>query len=600
MSATEHLLHRADALLREGDVRGAADLYRLTLDRAPRNPDALAGLGRVFLASGQAAPAVTALGAALLAAPHRLDIRADLAVAQARNGAPALALVTAEDLPPTEGALEFRARQLEALGRRDDALALLDDALTHDAASLALRRLAGALARRAERWTEAETHWRRLTELAPTDAAAWSSLGNTLAALGRDTEAEAALRRALDLAPGEADWWYNLAHHLIARNRLEEALGPAERATTLAPDRAHAWTNLGVCRLGLGDVAGALAAHETAIRLDPNEPEARYDLAWAQLTAGLWREGWANHEARWAMPRFTSRRAPPPGRPWDGAPLAPGETLLLHAEQGLGDSLMMARLLPATLDRARSRAGAQARVVLECPATLSRLFETLPGLDAVAPRAETPPEADAQAALMSLPHLLDVTAESIPGAPPWLIAPPHPPWLIAPPPPPIAAVDGPRVGVVWRGAPENRMDILRSCPPEALAPLFALDHVRWISLQWGAAEPPHPAVAPGLLGARDMADTAAVLRTLDLVIGVDTSVVHLAGALGLEAWVLLARVPDYRWMLDREDSPWYPTLRLFRQTRRGEWGPVVTRVVEALTGRFPPRSRSPWITAPHR
>jgi hypothetical protein len=144
------------------------------------------------------------------------------------------------------------------------------------------------------------------------------------------------------------------------------------------------------------------------------------------------------------------------------------------------------------------------------------------------------------------------------------------------------------------------MDIQRSCPPEALAPLFALDHVRWISLQWGETDPPHPAVAPGLLDARDMADTAAVLRTLDLVIGVDTSVVHLAGALGLEAWVLLARVPDYRWMLDREDSPWYPTLRLFRQTRRGEWGPVVTRVVEALTRRFPPRSHTPWITAPHR
>ncbi|MCF8480235.1 MAG: tetratricopeptide repeat protein [Rhodospirillum sp.] len=582
MSVLETLTTRADAMLAEGHLAEARDLYRSALALTPRHAPALAGLGRILLAVNRPDAAVESLTVALRYAPDRVDIRADLAVAQARQGCPAAALETARSLPSTEGALGFQVDQLEILGQRDEALTLLARARVLFPTSQEMLRRQGVLFRRAGQWEDAEPCWRALVTASPEDASAWSSLGTTLAALGRDGEANTALSRATELEPEEADWWYNRAHVLIDRNQLEDALPLAERAAALAPDRPYCLTNLGVCRLGLGDAPGALEAHERAVALDPDEPEARYDLAWAQLTAGQWREGWRNHEARWRMPHFTSRRGPLAGRPWDGTPLEPGETLLLHAEQGLGDAVMMARLVPVAAARARAGAGAGAgvRVILECHGELVRLFEGLEGPDQVLARSETPPEAEAQAALMSLPHLLDLTAETIPGPVPWL---PRP--TPVPTPAPICP---PRVGLVWRGAPDNRMDILRSCPPPALVPLLERHDIQWVSLQWGEARPPFPNLEPGLAEARDMADTGRVIAGLDLVIGVDTSVIHLAGALDMDTWVLLARVPDYRWMLDRTDSPWYPRTRLFRQTTRGDWSAPVANLVQALARRYPP------------
>jgi Flp pilus assembly protein TadD len=588
MSVLESLTDRADALLAEGSLSEARDLYRSALAFEPDHPPALAGLGRILLAVNRPDAAVEPLTVALRNAPHRLDIRADLAMTLARLGQAENALDIARQLPSTEGALTFRVEQLEALGRRQEALACLAEARVLYPESRKLTRLQGVLARRESRWEEAEPCWQTLVSQDPEDASAWSSLGSTLAALGREEEADAALARATDLAPEEADWWYNRAHVLIDRNQLAEALPLAERAAALAPDRPHCLTNLGICRLGLGDLEGALDAHERAVALDPNEPEARYDLAWAQLTAGQWREGWRNHEARWHMPRFTGRRAPLPGRPWDGTPLAPGETLLLHAEQGLGDALMMARLVPIAAAQARAKAGSAARVILECHAELVRLFATLEGPDAVIALSEPPPAADVQAALMSLPLILNVTADHIPGTEPWVSVPPDqfPPGCASPGYTPPNSP--PRIGLVWRGAPDNRMDVLRSCPPEALSPLLDRRDIQWVSLQWGETPLPFPHLEEGLAGARDMADTARVIAGLDLVIGVDTSVIHLAGAQGKDAWVLLARVPDFRWMLDRTDSPWYPRIRLFRQTTRGNWGDPITHIARALAQRYPP------------
>ncbi|WP_413207540.1 tetratricopeptide repeat protein [Rhodospirillum sp. A1_3_36] len=595
MSALESLTARADALLSAGALAEARDLYRSALALEPRHSPALAGLGRILLAVHRPDAAVEPLTVALENAPHRLDIRADLAMALARTGQSEQALDIATPLPPTEGALTFRVDQLEALGRRQEALALLAEARSLYPESRELIRRQGILTRRAGRWEEAEPCWRALVLQDPEDASAWSSLGTTLAALGREAEAEAALTRATDLAPEEADWWYNRTHVLIERNQLEEALPLAERAVALAPNRPHCLTNLGICRLGLGDLEGALEAHEQAVALDPNEPEARYDLAWAQLTAGQWREGWRNHEARWRMPRFTSRRAPLPGRPWDGAPLAPGETLLLHAEQGLGDALMMARLVPVAAARARAKAGPAARVILECHGELVRLFASLDGPDEVIARSEAPPTTDAQIALMSLPHILDVTADHIPGTAPWLFLPFADPADPAPDrssPGHPSPTRPPRIGLVWRGAPDNRMDSLRSCSLEAFAPLLKRRDIQWLSLQWDESDLSFPHLEKGLVGVRDMAGTARVIAGLDLVIGVDTSVIHLAGALGKEAWVLLARVPDYRWMLDRTDSPWYPRARLFRQTTRGDWSDPITQAVQALAQRHPPAAPS--------
>ncbi|MBK1675348.1 hypothetical protein CKO38_01375, partial [Rhodospirillum rubrum] len=421
------LIARADALREADALAEARDLYRLVLDRHPGHGPALAGLGRILLRLGQPAAALESLGAAAASDPTRLDWLADLAVALAGARRPAEALSAAEGLPATPGALGFRADRLEELGRRDQAIALLDDALRRHPEEAELHRRQGVLLRRAGRAAQAIAHWRALVALRPGDGAAWSSLGAGLGESGLDEEAEKALRRAVALAADEPDWTYNLAHFLIERDRLEDALPLLDAAVARAPGRAYYHTNLGVCRLGLGDIDGAIAAHRQALALDPDEPEARYDLAWALLLAGAWEEGWDAHEARWRMGRFTGRRAAGPAPTdwpmplWDGQPLGPDRTLLLHAEQGFGDSLMMARLIIPALERA------DARGIVACPPPLVDLLAhslgpALGSAVRVVAQAETPPAADAHLPLMSLPHRLGVDSETIPGPDRWLRA----------------------------------------------------------------------------------------------------------------------------------------------------------------------------------
>jgi hypothetical protein len=298
------------------------------------------------------------------------------------------------------------------------------------------------------------------------------------------------------------------------------------------------------------------------------------------LLLGRLREGFAEYEWRWRMPGFATPSRTFPQPMWDGTDLGQ-RTLFVHAEQGLGSAIQFVRYVGLLARRG-------SRVIIECRRPLHRLFETSlarpDGRVAVVRRGDTLPRFDCHAPLMSLPHLLGTTMQSIPAQIPYLRAPPADvtTWRER-----LAGSPRPWIGLVWAGNPKHENDHNRSMPAPYLAPLVTSARASFYSLQVPAAVEELAALPPGKVSdlapaLGNFADTAAVIESLDLVVSVDTAVAHLAGALGKSVWLLLPYVPEWRWLLDREDSPWYSTMRLFRQHRAGDWTGVVERVKVAL------------------
>jgi tetratricopeptide (TPR) repeat protein len=341
------------------------------------------------------------------------------------------------------------------------------------------------------------------------------------------------------------------------------------QAIALQPNLAEAHASLGFLLTGRGDLAAAVSACQSAIDLQPDFAVAHWNQGIAYLLAGQMAEGWAQYE--WRKRRFPAAfDAPPAGPEWDGSPLA-GRTLLVLAEQGFGDTIQLCRYLPPLVAE-----GAQ--VVLECAPKLMGLLRCLPGVTLTPPRAARPPY-DVWADQMSLPRLFGTTLETIPSAHPYLHADAgrSAAWAKRLP-------AGLRIGLVWAGNPAHSNDRRRSIPVAALGPLFAAASGVFVSLQVGpsAAIAPQFGLADNAAALPDFGETAALIAGLDLVITVDTAVAHLAGALGVPSWVMLPHAPDWRWLLHRDDSPWYPSLRLFRQDRPGDWPGVIARVAKAL------------------
>ncbi|WP_448192870.1 tetratricopeptide repeat protein [Azospirillum sp. sgz301742] len=358
---------------------------------------------------------------------------------------------------------------------------------------------------------------------------------------------------------------------------LDGDLQPAADALTAAAGFgvAGAQNSLGVALMKLGRTRDAVEAFRTALLRDPDDAQAGYNLAMALLARGAWEEGFRLYEWRWVL------KGPPPwlkrgwGQFWMGERLD-GRTLLVHAEQGLGDTIQFARyLVPA-----RERAGA--RVVVGAPRPLHRLLAGAPGVDAVVGEGDRLPAFAAHVPLMSLPLVLGLTGPGdVPRAIPYLTVPPA-----------VERAPGkPRIGLVWAGNRADPDDRYRSIALEELAPLFAMPGVEWHSLQIGedgrALDAlPAGAVRPLAAQPADFTDTAAVIRGLDLVVTVDTATAHLAGAMGCPVWLLLSAQPDWRWLQARADTPWYPGMRIFRQERLGDWRSVVAGVGTALAERF--------------
>ncbi|ACH40740.1 TPR domain protein [Citrifermentans bemidjiense Bem] len=417
---------------------------------------------------------------------------------------------------------------------------------------------------------EAERLYRALAASGGKFAAdACINLGALLDESGRAEEALEKYREALALREGDPLALNNAGSTLFKLGRFHEAAEQFRHALERAPDSLEAQVALGAALQREGDLPAALAVFRDLVARRPDSAEAHWNLALALLLAGDFREGWAEYQWRWRRDSFTSPRRELAAPAWDGTPLE-GRRILVHGEQGLGDTIQFARYLPMV-------AAAGGVVVAECQSSsLVPLLAGIPGVSETCVMGEAHPHFDLEAALLSLPHLFGTTLESVPSGVPYL-APPEErmaPWREK-----VAADLGFKVGLVWAGKPVP--DPFRSCPLAALAPLFDIPGVSFYSLQVGE-EATQAKEFPSLIdftpSIADFGDTSALIAQLDLVVSIDTSVAHLAGALAKPVWLLLPKAGDYRWLTEREDSPWYPTMRLFRQKLQGEWGEVIERV----------------------
>ncbi len=430
--------------------------------------------------------------------------------------------------------------------------------------------------RRLER---AEQLYRQILSAAPGHPGASNNLGVLLQEQDRLTEAAEVCTAAVAAGDRSPALFNTLGLTLLRAGRAAEAVDCFQTAIAADATLAELQNNLGngLCELGMWEEG--ISAYRQAITLAPEYVEAHWNLAQALLTTGRMEEGFAEYEWRWRKPDFSSpvRHAPTPV--WDGSELR-GQTMLLHAEQGFGDAIQFIRYVPLVKERG---AGV---ILVECQPQLVEIFRTVPGVDAVAPFGTWTAESRLHAPLMTLPYLFRTKMESIPAPIPYLV--PHRGLVRE-----WSSRLGPRsgrmrIGVVWAGS-QSRTDLRhRSCPVEELFILEDIPGLDFVSLQVGAAPEDIASLKQRFtvhdVGEffRDFADTAAAVRNVDLVITVDTSVAHLAGALGVPVWVLLSRRSDWRWLLEREDSPWYPGMRLFRQIEQDDWGSVVRRVAARL------------------
>ena len=381
------------------------------------------------------------------------------------------------------------------------------------------------------------------------------------------------LEQSVATSPDEPEFLNNLGLALAAADRESDAIAAYRSALVLKPDHALAWNNLGLALQSINDVRGALDAFRRAVDLKPDFAHAHWNLSLALLLDGQFAQGWREYDWRLVLSELGRGRHVYPGQTWDGTAPA-GKTLLLYAEQGLGDALQFARY-------ATVLAHAGALPLIHCVDALKPLIATVPGVSAVLGSDEPLPQYDAHFPLLSLPRIFATTAETIPSQTSYMtVSRPHRATA-------RAWIDSSRgrfnVGLAWAGSKQHSNDRNRSCPLAALAPLLAPPDIAWFSLQQGEASKELDAFADperviALPADISLVDTAALILELDLVISVDTSIAHLAGALGRRCWLLLPFAPDWRWMLDRNDTPWYPATRLFRQSRLHDWSSVVSRV----------------------
>ena len=427
----------------------------------------------------------------------------------------------------------------------------------------------------------AEQNYRQALALAPDDVVALANLGLLLASAQRLEEAERLQRAALALLPHNAKLHANLANLLAELGRDAQSEHHHQRSLQLDPLAAISWSNLGVFLATRGHEARAEACLRRALDLQRDHARARYNLAYLLLRQGRLREGWRQHEARYA-PNLPAPGSLPPALPfpqWRGQDLA-GKSLLIWPEQGLGDEIQFCRYAPLLKARGATT------VTWVCREPLRRLLGTLAGVDQVL-SVERAQAGVAMHDYWSFALSLPLHCNTLPGRVPATIPYLHPSATRQR----LPEQHGLRVGLVWRGNPHNPCDADRSLPAlSTLRPLWSIDGVSFVSLQKGAGTAEAaaaPAEMPLLeMGSRlcDFADSASLLAQLDLLISVDTAVAHLAGAMGKPCWLLLpAYMPDWRWLSEGEQSPWYPcSHRLFRQPRRGDWTSVVERLVGAL------------------
>jgi tetratricopeptide (TPR) repeat protein len=538
---------QAVALHQQGRLDEAEKLYTRALKLQRDNFDALHLLGLLNHQRGKTVEAHRLIASALKVNPRSPDALANLGMV------------------------------LTALKRAPEALAALDRALAIVPGHADALNNRGNVLLDLKRPEEAVAAFDAVLAANPRHPQARVGRGNALTELGRADAAIADYDAALALAPNHPLALYNRGNALRFMGREPEAIADYDRALAGAPQHLNAWLNRGHALAALNRHRDAIASYDRALALVPDHADAHFNAALSLLTVGDYARGLQEYEWRWKRTGMVARKEFRKA-PWLGETPLDGKTIVLHAEQGLGDTVQFARYLPQV-----ARMGA--RIVLEMPAELKPLLAGLDGVTQIVVRGEKLPPYDLHCPLGSLPLACRTDASSIPAGIPYLRAPES---SLAKWRPRLEQLKSPRVALAWSGRAAHPNDRNRSLSLAQLKPLTSVPGPSFVSVQRDMRPEDAEALSrePGILHfgpeLDDFADTAAVLALCDLVISVDTSVAHVAGALGRPVLLLLPFQPDWRWMLDRDASPWYPAIRLFRQAAPRDWDGAIARVRDAL------------------
>ena len=575
-----------NALLQKGQGSDALACFHKAISLDPRLVEAHVNLGCALSEAGQVDDAIRHFRLALAVRPDLALVHNNLGDALRRKGRLDDAVAScrkALQLDPGHAEAHVNlGSALMLLERFDDAVACFRDALALRPDLVAAQINLGSALARQEKPDDAIAWFLKAIALQPNHADTYNNLGKVLMDQARVDEAVSCFVWATTLRPDHCDAHLNLSGAFQSRSRLDEALAHARHAEALAPDRVETLVGLGSTLRAQGRLDEAVASFERAIArcTDGRQlPRIHSDLAMALLARGDFERGWEEYE--WRM------QVMGPGRDfgvpqWRGEP-AVGRTLLVHAEQGFGDTLQFCRFAPLAAKRGL-------RVVLEVQKPLLRLLRGLPGVEQVVAQGDALPHHDLHCPMMSLPLALHTTLDTMPARAPYLHADAD---RVAGWERRLAARGRrtPRVGVLWAGNSHEAklrlalVDRRRSIPPAQLAPIFAVPGVQFVGLQKDGPSAPDGFPMIDLMNEMsDFADTAALVGTLDLVIAVDSAVAHLAGALGRPVWLMDRFDPCWRWLLGRSDSPWYPGLRIVRQPTPGDWEPVIARIADDLRG----------------
>jgi tetratricopeptide (TPR) repeat protein len=599
-----------------GRLDAAAAAYAAALEEEPANVSALRCLGVLRSQQGDLSAALSLLQAAARFAPEMPEVFNDLGSVLRQQGALDEALHAFDEalrLKPVFAEAHFnRGLTFEALGQPDSAVESYDLALQadplrvearfnraairvrigeyalaapdlveflhHHDGSLDAGLMLGRAYRELGRWSDAEKVYRSLAVKHTQSAEILVHLGSCRLVLQRYAQAERSCLQAIALNPNHAEAHFKAGVAQLHLLKINDALAHLARASTLRPDSADAALHLAVASQRAGLFGNADAAYHRALALAPENPDVHWNYADFLLLLGEYRNGWDEFEWRWRHERFLTPKWQFPQPRWNGENIR-GKTILLHPEQGFGDILQFVRYVPMV-------AALGARVLLGSPSELARLLADTPDIQGVFLTPTQVPPFDVHSPLLSLPRLFRTDLETVPASVPYLHVSEaiNRPWQEF-----FARYAGVcKVGIIWSGNPGQEHNRHRACRLDDLLPVLATEHVQFFSLQKGS---PAAQLREGSSGTNvidlsprlgDFAETAAVMKNLDLLISTDTGPVHLAGGLARPTWLLLSAIPDWRWMVGRDDSPWYPTMRLFRQRNIGNWAEVMERVTQEL------------------
>jgi tetratricopeptide (TPR) repeat protein len=569
-----------------GQLPEAEALYRQVLEAHPSHADAVHLLGILAHQTGHHQAAISLIRQAIALNPTAALFHFNLGTvhqAQAQLAEAIASYRQALCFDPTHvRALINMGNALKNQGQRAEAAQSYRQAIRIDPNQADAHYNLGLTLAEQGAVAEAMQCFQQTLAINPNHAKAPNDLGNAFQKQGRFVEAAQCYRQALRSDPNHADLHYNLGLALVEQGELVDGILCYRQALQINPNHASAVNNLGNALRHQGQLAQAEACFRRALEIDDGLRTALWNRSFMRLLNGDFEGGWQDYEQRWAQAGVLPRTFSQPR--WDGSSLE-GKTILVYAEQGLGDTLQFIRYASLVKQRGGT-------VLFECQPSLHRLLRGVAGIDQLVAQGATLPPFDVQSALLSLPGVFGTTPATIPAGIPYLAADSK---LVELWGRELGRERAFHVGICWQGNADHPADRYRSFPATHFESVARIEGVRLVSLQKGSGtnqlqeligridNPSHILDVSGRLDTEAaFVDTAALMMNLDLVVTGDTAVAHLAGALGVPVWVLLPIAPDWRWLLERADNPWYPTMRLFRQTRFGDWAEVFERVAEEI------------------